>query len=112
MKFLIKFTLFQGLEHLHNEIHASTFQKTHKPPVAHRDLKSKNILMKSDGACVLADFGLAVSQEELPNLEFTKVYIILHLLFSFPSSPAYIFALLLSTFYILCFASNFPHFLC
>ena len=76
MKFLNKFTLFQGLEHLHNEIHASTFQKTHKPSVAHRDLKSKNILMKKDGECVLADFGLAVSQEELPNLEFTKVYII------------------------------------
>jgi len=29
-------------------------------------------LIKKDGECVLADFGLAVSQEELPNLEFTK----------------------------------------
>jgi len=33
---------------------------------------SKNILIKKDGECVLADFGLAVSQEELPNLKFTK----------------------------------------
>ena len=64
------------MQHLHNEIHASGFKKTHKSSVAHRDLKSKNILIKKDGECVLADFGLAVSQEELPNLEFTKVYII------------------------------------
>lgn len=31
-----------------------------KPAIAHRDLKSKNILVKSDLICVIADLGLAV----------------------------------------------------
>lgn len=32
-----------------------------KPAIAHRDIKSKNILMKLNGSCVIADFGLAVT---------------------------------------------------
>ena len=28
--------------------------------IAHRDLKSRNILVKADGACTIADLGLAV----------------------------------------------------
>ena len=31
-----------------------------KPAIAHRDLKSKNILVKSNGTCAIADLGLAV----------------------------------------------------
>lgn len=31
-----------------------------KPGIAHRDLKSKNILVKSNGTCCIADLGLAV----------------------------------------------------
>ena len=31
-----------------------------KPPIAHRDLKSKNILVKNDLTCCIADLGLAV----------------------------------------------------
>ena len=32
-----------------------------KVPVAHRDLKSTNVLVKANGSCVLADFGSATS---------------------------------------------------
>ncbi|VDK71075.1 unnamed protein product [Litomosoides sigmodontis] len=45
-----------GLSFLHNEIPGPRG----KPAIAHRDLKSKNILVKSDLVCVIADLGLAV----------------------------------------------------
>jgi hypothetical protein len=46
-----------GLAHLHMEIVG-----THgKPAIAHRDLKSKNILVRANGtSCAIADLGLAV----------------------------------------------------
>ena len=31
-----------------------------KPAIAHRDIKSKNILVKKNGTCCIADLGLAV----------------------------------------------------
>ncbi|AWP14658.1 putative bone morphogenetic protein receptor type-1A-like [Scophthalmus maximus] len=45
-----------GLCHLHTEIYGTQG----KPAIAHRDLKSKNILMKKNGTCCIADLGLAV----------------------------------------------------
>uniref|UniRef100_A0A183E2X0 receptor protein serine/threonine kinase n=1 Tax=Gongylonema pulchrum TaxID=637853 RepID=A0A183E2X0_9BILA len=45
-----------GLSFLHNEIPGPRG----KPGIAHRDLKSKNVLVKSDLTCVLADLGMAV----------------------------------------------------
>ncbi|XP_073730723.1 bone morphogenetic protein receptor, type IBb isoform X1 [Misgurnus anguillicaudatus] len=45
-----------GLCHLHTEISGTQG----KPAIAHRDLKSKNILVKRDGTCCIADLGLAV----------------------------------------------------
>jgi serine/threonine protein kinase len=56
---LVRFLLsiVNGLNHLHQEIFTST---KYKPAIAHRDLKSKNILVKENLECCLADFGLAV----------------------------------------------------
>ena len=31
-----------------------------KPAIAHRDIKSKNILVKKNGICCIADLGLGV----------------------------------------------------
>ena len=51
-------SIASGLSHLHYEIDG--FQG--KPALAHRDLKSKNILVKSNKLCAIADLGLAVRQ--------------------------------------------------
>uniref|UniRef100_A0A4W4EHM7 receptor protein serine/threonine kinase n=1 Tax=Electrophorus electricus TaxID=8005 RepID=A0A4W4EHM7_ELEEL len=45
-----------GLCHLHTEIYGTQG----KPAIAHRDLKSKNVLVKKNGTCCIADLGLAV----------------------------------------------------
>uniref|UniRef100_A0A1I8G664 receptor protein serine/threonine kinase n=1 Tax=Macrostomum lignano TaxID=282301 RepID=A0A1I8G664_9PLAT len=50
-------SIASGLAHLHSEI---TGVKC-KPAIAHRDIKSNNILVKSDLSCCIADFGLAVA---------------------------------------------------
>lgn len=41
------------------------FERLGKPSIAHRDLKSKNILVKNDGSCCLADLGLAVRYDSV-----------------------------------------------
>lgn len=45
-----------GLAHLHMDIMGTQG----KPAIAHRDLKSKNILVKLNGTCAIGDLGLAV----------------------------------------------------
>lgn len=45
-----------GLSHLHTEIYGTKG----KQAISHRDIKSKNILVKRNGQCAIADFGLAV----------------------------------------------------
>ena len=52
---LIKMVLSiaHGLAHLHGEILGTQG----KPAIAHRDLKSKNILVKTNGSCCIADLG-------------------------------------------------------
>ncbi|KAL5287856.1 ACVR1 family protein [Megaselia abdita] len=58
---LICLSIANGLVHLHTEI----FGTEGKPAMAHRDLKSKNILVKANGTCVIADFGLAVTHSQV-----------------------------------------------
>ncbi|KAJ6658135.1 hypothetical protein lerEdw1_001611 [Lerista edwardsae] len=49
-----------GLVHLHVEI----FGTQGKPAIAHRDLKSRNILVKNNLQCCIADLGLAVMHSQ------------------------------------------------
>ncbi|XP_048390443.1 TGF-beta receptor type-1-like [Stegostoma tigrinum] len=53
LKFAI--SIASGLAHLHMEIIGTQG----KPAIAHCDLKSRNILIRNNGTCVIADFGLA-----------------------------------------------------
>ncbi|XP_033831457.1 TGF-beta receptor type-2-like [Periophthalmus magnuspinnatus] len=63
-------SLAQGVAHLHSD-HTSCGRN--KIPIAHRDIKSSNILVKSGLSCCLCDFGLALrldsslSVDELAN---------------------------------------------
>lgn len=82
-------SLVNGLVHLHTEIFGTEVKKTPqcfftenqfddfnvkmflkqgKPSIAHRDIKSKNILVKNTGTCVIADFGLAVTHQQATDL--------------------------------------------
>ncbi|XP_041835170.1 bone morphogenetic protein receptor type-2-like [Melanotaenia boesemani] len=47
----------RGLAYLHTEIFKGDL---YKPAVSHRDLNSRNILVKADGTCVIIDFGLSM----------------------------------------------------
>lgn len=49
-----------GIQHLHNEIGAAQ----NKQPIAHRDIKSRNILVSNEGTAVIADLGLALRLDE------------------------------------------------
>ncbi|NXY40144.1 ACV1C protein, partial [Pomatorhinus ruficollis] len=60
-----------GLAHLHMEIVGtqgeSSLPLSLQPAIAHRDLKSKNILVKRNETCAIADLGLAVKHDSVLN---------------------------------------------
>lgn len=57
----LAYSASSGLAHLHSEISSpGGGGVVKKPPIAHRDLKSKNILVKRDMTSCISDFGLAI----------------------------------------------------
>ncbi|GFU43803.1 activin receptor type-2B [Nephila pilipes] len=52
-------SISKGLMHLHEELPATKGER-YKPAIAHRDFKSKNVLIKNDMSACIADFGLAL----------------------------------------------------
>ncbi|XP_075930022.1 bone morphogenetic protein receptor type-1B-like isoform X2 [Petromyzon marinus] len=63
---VLSHSLASGLRHLHTSIAGHI----PKPFVAHRDLKSKNVLVKSNGECCVADFGLSAYHESSEQRAF------------------------------------------
>lgn len=55
--------IINGLLYLHTEINGTKG----KHSMAHRNLKSKNILVKNNGSCVIAELSSTVTQEKLDN---------------------------------------------
>lgn len=53
----ILISMCAGLKYLHSEIIGHGIIK---PRICHRDVKSKNILIKSDGMCCIADLGMSI----------------------------------------------------
>ncbi|XP_059355772.1 bone morphogenetic protein receptor type-2 isoform X1 [Carassius carassius] len=47
----------RGLAYLHTELLRGDL---YKPAISHRDLNSRNVLVKNDGTCVISDFGLSM----------------------------------------------------
>uniref|UniRef100_A0A2R8NAH4 receptor protein serine/threonine kinase n=1 Tax=Callithrix jacchus TaxID=9483 RepID=A0A2R8NAH4_CALJA len=47
----------RGLAYLHTELPRGDH---YKPAISHRDLNSRNVLVKNDGSCVISDFGLSM----------------------------------------------------
>lgn len=54
----------KGLAHLHSDLE--------KPCIAHRDLNSRNILVRADLSCVICDLGLAVIPRRTENKSLSE----------------------------------------
>lgn len=61
----LMFSAVSGIEHLHKEIKGGA--KSYKPKIAHRDIKSKNILVSNHGDSIIADLGFAITYDSKEN---------------------------------------------
>ena len=61
----IALSMMEGLTFLHEECPPKGSVSGHKPAIAHRDFKSKNVLIKRDMSACIADFGLAMELESI-----------------------------------------------
>lgn len=59
-------SICRGLTYLHTAVHGVSA----KPAIAHRDVKSKNVLVKDNLECCIADFDLSIIQGAVSNLKF------------------------------------------
>ena len=66
-------TALSGLLHLHTRIDTGV-KYSNKPSIAHRDIKSKNILVTENLACVVVDFGMAVTQNQNLKTRLNKLF--------------------------------------
>ena len=63
----LSFSAISGLSYIHRVIYGSRG----KPSIAHRDVKSKNILVKENLQCCIADLGLAIKVDsETKEIDF------------------------------------------
>lgn len=66
----ILFSIINGLNYLHEDYDQAS--RLYKPSIAHRDIKSKNILMKTPETCCIADFGHALVKLDEETLDYGK----------------------------------------
>lgn len=62
--FVIAVSVCRGLAFLHGVVHTRDCEK---PSIAHRDIKSRNVLLKEDMTACIADFGLALVLNQNPG---------------------------------------------
>lgn len=66
----ILYSIINGLNYLHEDYAQAS--RLYKPSIAHRDIKSKNILMKTPDCCCIADFGHALIKIDEETLDYGK----------------------------------------
>lgn len=64
------YSIINGLNYLHEDFAQGS--SLYKPSIAHRDIKSKNILMKTPESCCIADFGHALIKINEDKLDYGK----------------------------------------
>lgn len=66
----ILYSIINGLNYLHEDYAQAS--RLYKPSIAHRDIKSKNILMRTPDSCCIADFGHALIKLDEETLDYGK----------------------------------------